>query len=114
MTSLLLLLLVGVGFAACSDDNDEKQSSNSGLVGSWYYQDDDEYELITFNSNATGTWYESYVYDDGDTYSETESFRYTYKNGILTMYAGDEVEKWPLSVLGDIMIWDGQTYRRVR
>jgi len=55
---LLMAVLMGVGFTACSDDDDV---SASDIVGKWYMEGEDDYYMV-FSSDGTG-----YEYDEGST-----------------------------------------------
>ena len=113
LTSLLVLLLVGVGFAACSEDEDKTPVGN-GIVGTWRtdFVEDGEagYIVVTFNSNGTG----AFKIVEGS-YGESSNFTYTYAKGVLTMrFSGEEPEISQVTVSGDKMMWDDEEFRRVR
>jgi len=70
LTTILMLLLVGAGFTACSDDEDENNSSiPSELYGTWYGERIIQTTgtvctiTLTFNQDGTGRFeYTSSVY----------------------------------------------------
>lgn len=71
MFGVLMCMLLGMGFVACNDD-DEEQNTTS-IVGTWKCTWNGGYHQITFNSDGTGR--EVYVdkYDQ-----EIDEFRYTF------------------------------------
>jgi len=122
LTTLLMLLLVGVGFTACSDDDDNNSSSSNpnsstSIVGTWRCDyGAGGYTTYTFKSDGTGYFY-TVEYYEGNTYDEGYAFTYTLRNNILTMTCteGDETEtdSGPVTISGNKMTWDGDTYVRV-
>lgn len=113
---LPILMVAMFAFASCSDDDDDDKgnanSNGSALVGSWVYYDedaDDIDEVYTFNSNGTGVYFYENRWG-----KETESFKWTADDKIVTItYDGDdEPERCSYSISGNILILDGDTYRR--
>jgi len=116
LTTILMLLLVGAGFTACSDDDDNNSSSSTSIVGSkwrcdWSNGGGHGYDIITFNANATGSYYSVEYDSDGQRYEHNGSFTYTYRNGILILDFGDGPET--INISGDKFTMDGDTYVRV-
>lgn len=69
MFGVLMCMLLGMGFVACSDDDEENGNS---IVGSWRANDVDGVMVWTFNSN--GTCSEVYYYND----QEVDRIEYNY------------------------------------
>ena len=92
---LIVTLLIGtaVSFGSCKDD-DEEDSNKSKIVGTWKHTFSTGYVLWTFNSNGTCVWSEKYYAYE---ISLTDYGTYTYKDGALIVYMGDEREVWNLS-----------------
>lgn len=94
MLAILMVTMLSVGFAACGSDDDDNKTSN-GVVGTWSGRDGSSTVTLTFNSNNTGMYIESYI----DSYSggkETESASFTYSmvdgsKGIMMINVPD---KW--------------------
>ena len=90
MTSLMVAIMC-VGLVSCGDDND----TSNGAVGTWSGRDGSSTVTLTFNSNNTGMYIESYT----DSYSggkETISTSFTYSmvdasKGIMMINVPD---KW--------------------
>ena len=58
ISTILMLLLVGVGFTSCGDDDNDGPSENYEFIGTWtrtYTVDDVTTEEITFNKNNKGS-----------------------------------------------------------
>ena len=91
---LIVTLLLGtaVSFNSCKDDDDE-DSNKSKIVGTWKHTFSTGYVLWTFNSNGTCVWSEK----DYASVSYTDYGTYTYKDGVLVVYMGDEGEVWNLT-----------------
>ena len=78
MFGVLMCMLLGMGFVACNDDDEEQNTTNSSvsansIVGTWKYTYSKGYRQLTFNSDGTGreVWVEF-----GD--QEIDEFRYTF------------------------------------
>lgn len=78
MFGVLMCILLGMGFVACNDDDEEQNTTNSSvsansIVGTWKCTWYGGYHQLTFNSDGTGR--EVYVenYDQ-----EINEFRYTF------------------------------------
>ena len=86
---LIVTLLLGtaVSFNSCKDDDDE-DSNKSKIVGTWKHTFSTGYVLWTFNSNGTCVWSEK----DYASVSYTDYGTYTYQDGVLVVYMGDEGE----------------------
>lgn len=85
----LILLVLPFSFAmaltSCSDDdNDVSDEETSLLVGSWVYDDDSEYEILTFYSDGTYKSVSNYKYDDSD-WIDTGKYRYDSSTQILLL-----------------------------
>ena len=82
--AVLMMAVVSMGMAACSDDDDEKKEDAASLVGSWRWDDEEEedyYQIMTFNSNGTGTFFEH----DNDSGNETTGITYKYDSSKKTL-----------------------------
>lgn len=57
MAVLALAVCLSVGLASCNKDDDESSelSAENALVGTWFLQDKDYWEEITFLANGKGT-----------------------------------------------------------
>ena len=75
---LMTLLFVGLGFSACSSDDDPISKNN--IVGTWEYtqsEDGDLYkETLQFNSNGTGSETTTVV-SNSESYTRKQDFHYT-------------------------------------
>mgnify|MGYP002512666486 CR=1 FL=1 len=87
-------------FTSCSDDDNNEtieEKEEGSIVGTWIHDESNEecvnYRIYTFEADGTGESYEYYDYNNTKIIDE-ETFVYTYNqsNGILRIYAGDEVE----------------------
>lgn len=94
----VIMLMLPLGFVACSDDDDDNSSSASSIVGTWYGEIDDsydEYEIeVTFKADGTGRFVE---YDGYST--NREDFEYTVNGRYLTLifedsYSGYETDRY--------------------
>lgn len=93
MFGVLMCMLLGMGFVACNDDDEEQNTTNSSvsanpIVGTWKFTWDGGYEQITFYSDGTGR--EEYL----DKYDhEIYEFRYTFDastgNCVISYADGD-------------------------
>jgi len=116
LTTVLMLLFVGFGFAACGDDDDENGGNASGIVGTWRYDyGDGDYEVMVLNADGTGSFTEGYA-SVGQV--NTDYFKYDYDADAGALYitwdGDDEVDLWYASLSGDKLILDGYEYTRVR
>ena len=94
---LIVTLLIGtaVSFGSCKDDDEDEKTGGYSIVGTWKHTFSTGYVLWTFNSNGTCVWSEKYYgYEE---ISLTDYGTYTYKDGALIVYMGDEREVWNLS-----------------
>ncbi|MDE6383667.1 MAG: lipocalin family protein [Paramuribaculum sp.] len=105
-----LLLAMVMIVPACSDDKDDNKNG-SKLVGTWVYIDSEDSERITFNANGTGTHYYG-----GSWGSDSETFRWTATETIVTLNYEDDSDPWiaPYSISADgkQLILDGELYLR--
>lgn len=118
---LLLVPMMAVAFTGCSsddDDNDGGKKSSSSIVGTWRYNFSTGYQIVTFNSNGTGSMREHDNYDGMD---DTDYFRYSYNKSaglISIIYDDDEMEFFTVrSVTSSELIVsdeDGEIMRLVR
>jgi len=117
MTTWLVLLCVGIGFAACGDDDNENGTGGSdggagtsALVGSWKQTDPDgSWEMYTFHADGTG------MYTDCD--GIRDRFTYVYRpaeNKVEFTWPGDPVEREVCDAVvnGNILHMDGYDYVR--
>lgn len=88
--TLLLLLSVGVGISSCSDDDDSGAGNDQSIIGTWVRSDGgyhEEAESFTFNADGTCCEVSHYYdYSTGQYQEDEEYFRYSCRNGILTIY----------------------------
>lgn len=97
----LLMVMLAVNFAACSDDDEEEHSSP--LIGTWVggEVDFDFEETLIFKSNGTGQW-------------DEDSFNYTTNsNKVVIDYGDGDPETWTYSVSGttlNMVAEDGVKY----
>lgn len=111
LTTILMLLFVGVTLSSCSDDDDEGNvTGSSSIIGSWKCTDESGYDIMTFLSGGTGTW----TFEEYGKGAYTEPFTYTYKNGILTMIVDGYEETYKLTISGNTMSFDDDVYKRVK
>lgn len=110
MTKFFLFLTLAVaacGFVACSDD-DDNGGGTIGVVGTWSTEvyEDGLYVSITytFTSNGLGKL-EATMKDNTSTYTESETFSYTYDDGILIInYDEGGIESWYVTITGNTMM----------
>lgn len=85
-------ILLCVGFAACSSDDEETTSSNS-IVGSWKYEWKNNngsvgYALMTFNNDGKGHYFE---FDDGEVDGDEDiCYYYNKEQNLLGYCSADE------------------------
>ncbi len=118
---LFLVPMMAFAFTGCSsddDDNDGGKKSSSSIVGTWRYNFSTGYQIVTFNSNGTGSMREHDNYDGMD---YTDYFRYSYNKSagfISVIYDDDDIEYYTVrSVTSSELIVideDGDTIRLVR
>lgn len=110
-----MVSLLSTGFVSCSDDDDDDKKDADSIVGTWKWEDDeyDDYEIITFRADGTGTWI---IYDSFYEEMDTDSFTYQYDSGHhrLVMYFEDEVLTQAVYIDGDKMDLFGYIYYRVK
>ena len=90
---LIVTLLIGtaVSFGSCKDDDEDEDGYS--IVGTWKCSYDDGYYLWTLNADGTYVWVDKdYGYE-----ADTDYGTYTYKDGVLVVYMGDEGEAWNLT-----------------
>lgn len=80
---MLFAMVIGVGVAACEED-DDKVDAPQELFGSWNYYG----ETITFYSDGRATW----TYSDGET--DTASYTYDAGSGVIIVTAYGETMRW--------------------
>lgn len=106
---MMMVAMLSISFVSCSDDDDDVSNS---IVGTWRYEEDDYYEVITFKSDGTGTWTE---YELGDYDSVFFTYTYDYTSMVLVMrYEDGDTEKSKVQITGDVMYFDGDLFRRVK
>ncbi len=109
----LVAVLACVGLASCGDDDKDEPAAVgevSAIVGTWYWDDEIEPEIYTFNADGTYTDVViSAATGDRDVYNGT--YRYDAGSGLLQMYVGGELdEAWYVSINGDVMSVDDNGY----
>lgn len=105
---MMMVAMLSISFVSCSDDDD---ISNS-IVGTWRYEEDGYYDVVTFKSDGTGTWTE---YELGDYDSWFFTYTYDYTSMVLVVrYEDGDTEKSKVQIAGDVMYIDGDFYRRVK
>lgn len=90
----LIAILLCAGFTACSDDDEDVQSSD--IVGKWYMEEYGEDSYLVFNADGTGY---SYYIEDG-----TDRFEYTLNGNILHIVwldGSDDVVDIRVKINGD-------------
>ena len=87
---LILLVLpfsLAMTLTSCSDDDNENledgNEETSLLVGSWEWEEDEDFEIWTFNSDGTCKVVDGYVGDPNDIYIITGKYSYDASTGIL-------------------------------
>lgn len=87
----LLMVMLAVNFTACNDDDDE--SANSPIVGTWTGGEVGTtfVETLTFSSNGKGNW-------DEDTFTYTLN-----SNKVVIDYGDGDPETWIFSVSGNTL-----------
>ena len=78
MMALMMAVTVCVGFAACSDDDDE----GSELSGTWLEQHSDYVRAVKFSGSTC--WYGEWGLDEKEHFGGTGA-KYTAKDGVLTI-----------------------------
>ena len=115
LLAIMVVMLSSVCFFSCSKDNDG-DNEQSLIVGTWRHEDTYGYDILTFNSNGTGTWSNYYYEGKKELLDEIEPFDYTFNENSMTlkMLFGDEVETWKVeSLTKDRAIFDGDVYIRM-
>lgn len=96
---MLCVMLMAVGFTACSDDDDDDK--NPSIVGTWYlestYDVGTEYERTTYSEIThkkdgivTGYWKETYK--NGEVIVETDRGRYEVIKDVLSIWWEGEAD----------------------
>jgi len=98
---VLMAVLIGAGFTACSDDDDD--SVTSAIVGKWYWTGEDNGTYVVFKSNGSG-----YEYDNKE--DETYVFCWKMTDNILFISWGeeadwDDADSWNVVISGNKMTW---------
>lgn len=120
MLTIILVTALSIGFAACGDGDNDDKSSNSNIVGTWTGQDGGVSITLTFNSNFTGLYVESYK----DSYSGKESVSTTFTYSVVDetkaimvvkvpdqWYSGRSTETYYIVINGKSMsIYDDDFY----
>ena len=108
----LTLAVTACGFVACSDD-DDNGGSDTSIVGTWaaeVYEDGSSLSITyTFTSNGLGKLQRT-MKDSTSSYTESETFSYTYDAGILIInYDEGGIETWYVTRTGNtLMLNDGE------
>lgn len=91
--TVVLTILLAIGFTACSDDDSSSGSDAGSLIGTWYFMDGTtpEKQLI-FNSN--NTYSENYTYTGGAFVTSNEDTKgtWSYSGYVLTMTETQEYD----------------------
>ena len=89
--TVMLMAFVCVGFAACGDD-EEDNNNNSGLIGSWFQEDEEgDYTILTFSSTEIVST--ALIRDDDDRskwFKISTSMKYTLNGNRMTFSNGAE------------------------
>ena len=106
---LAMLAVCTVTMVSCKDDDDDN-GNEAALIGTWRYDDGDEYDEITFNKDHSfiereGEYYNGRWYTDTDagtwqmagskvilTYSDNDVWTLTFKGSFLT--DNDDEDEW--------------------
>ena len=83
----LAIVVLCIGFSACSKSDNEPSSNNAAIVGIWGEESSIEQYVYTFNSDGTGKWE---VYN-GTTLDDYISFTYKVSGTTLTITGGSQV-----------------------
>lgn len=89
MTWLMVLVCLNLTVTSCSDDDDEENDVTTGsIIGTWEFNEDDEYiETMTFSKDGT---FKATIkeYNNGEWETDYLSGSYTYKNNTITIENG--------------------------
>ena len=112
----VIAVIMSVNFVACSDDDEDKGSSNP-IVGTWQ-EDEGNGNYFVWKFNADGTGIEQEYYN-GQLY-EPDTFTYTYdeKTTVLTItykeegdLIAEDIDTYYVTINGNTMevrfFWDG-------
>lgn len=97
---MLCVILMSVGFNACSGDDEEDK--NSSIVGTWYGEttyepgtdrERMEYVELTFRKDGTVTGYWKDTYKNGKEEVETDTGRYEVIKDVLRIWWISETEE---------------------
>ena len=105
LIAITAIVAIGSAFQACSPNPDNEEVDDS-LVGTWTAKDDDW--SLTFKADGTGV-----LIVEGD----RETFEWEKKGSTLSLYFGDEVEKFTYKISGKTLKLtdeDGDTYTFVK
>ena len=116
--TIILVVFMGVGFVSCSSDDDKEKNDaevSVSIVGTWRWDDLNDYAIITFKPNGTGSRAEYYYENGKEHFVGSANFDYTFNESsmILRMLFNDEVETWRVELLTQQkMVIDGEVYIR--
>ena len=124
LLAIVMVAIVSIGFASCSDDDDDDVS----LVGTWRCDwSDEDYNytnIFYFKTDSTGVFNEGYMNkDDKSTYGPNRRFKYAFDSKDMTISIliwdleknswSDHYEHWHISNLASkSMVVDGYTYNK--
>ena len=96
LLTILMVVIMSVGFVSCSKDDDGKKEDEVSLLGTWSLKfGPNDYCLLTFYQNGTVKYQE---YDAGE-WEEEDIYSYTYSNGILRLTNENGKERETVEVI---------------
>ena len=113
--TILMVAIVSVNLVSCGDDDDDAPTPTTtpSIIGTWRFDYDGGYELVTFKSNGKGTVREYHLWEGGLDDDE-ETFKYVFNPStmILTItYEDGDVSTCIVTTLtSETMVIDGDTY----
>jgi len=115
LSIMLVMLACSVGFASCSDDDDDDVITGSNaLIGTWVYTSNDGNTTKTyvFGSNNKGSF--SNV-SPGSNYKETFSYSFNEEEKRIDIVMDEDDTRYYFSnvrIVGNKITLDGLTYTR--
>ncbi len=120
-TMMAVVVLMTLGLVSC-DKEDWRLEQEIVGAWSWYYEDRELYEEVTYNFTPDGKWVYVYIYEDvyGRYNSEVDAGTYGIAMGQLNMYSSfyGDTYRYDIDIHGNRMyLWDGKyemELRRIR
>lgn len=91
---LFCMLMLTVAFTSCGDDDDEPETSEAAIIGTWGISYHDEYDgnvVESFTFNADGTGVNSYISEKNPDENFTVLLQWKLEGNTLTIW-GDDLE----------------------